>query len=354
MINVIIPMSGKNLYETSNDFIYPKLLTEVSNRTLLEYSQEIFTSLQERYKIIYVAPVEKLNKLSLKTIINVISNGEGKIVPLQGMTKGAVCSSLMAIDELDLDSELIIASADHYISDNLQEIVNDFRASDSDSAVLTFESVHPKWSFVKINDEGNVVQAAEKTAISRNAIAGLYYFKKADDFISAAKNLIRKGGAIDGNFYLSSCLNELVLMGKKITCRPLADSVYHNFYDAHAVKSFEMSHRKAAGPIRSLTEAYIKAFDKKSLHEVMELFDSNASLIDPSNHLIGSDSIREMLIQLFSSHKKLSFVAKSILTEASKSIIEFELTLDEKVFRGVDIIEWNSRGKIVTLDAYLY
>ena len=47
MINILIPMSGENLYETSSDFIYPKILTEVANKTLLEYSQLIFDNLRD-------------------------------------------------------------------------------------------------------------------------------------------------------------------------------------------------------------------------------------------------------------------------------------------------------------------
>lgn len=353
MINIIIPMSGKSLYETSTDFIYPKILTEVNNRTLLEYSQEIFTTLQEDYKTIFVVPLDKLNELALSKIIEMIMPA-AKILPLKGMTKGAVCSSLMAIDELDMNAELIIASADHYINDNLQIIVNDFRQANADAGVLTFESVHPKWSFVKTNAEGFVVQAAEKSAISRNAVAGLYYFRKATDFIDAAKNLIRKDNAIDGNFYLSSSLNELVLKGKKIVLRPLTDSVYHNFYDAHAVKAFEMTHLNSTPSVKLLTEKYVRAFDAKSLHDVVEFFDHNATLIDPGNHLVGQENIRNMLVTLFTEAKSLSFVAKSIIAEGDKSIIEFELAINDTLLKGVDIIEWSKKGKIIKLDAYLY
>jgi ADP-glucose pyrophosphorylase len=354
MINIIIPMSGASLYETSSDFMYPKILTEVSNKTLFEYSQEVFSSLDEQKQIIYVVPKEKLNKLGLKTIISIISNDEGRIVPLSGMTKGAVCSALMAIDQINLDEELIIASADHYINDDLQNIVNDFRSKESDAGVLCFESVHPKWSFVKINSDNLIVQASEKIAISRNAIAGLYYFRKGSDFVEAAKNLIRKDNCIDGNFYLSACLNELILMGKKLTLRKLSDRVYHNFYDAHAVKAFELAHIAGKSNLSELTEKYVEAFDKRSLHDVMDFFDKNASLVDPANSLIGHNSIRDMLLKLFNESKELSFTAKTILVESKKSVIEFELVIDGNMLQGVDIISWNNNDKISALNAYLY
>lgn len=353
MLNIIIPMSGASLYETSADFIYPKILTEINNRTLLEYSQDIFATLTEEHKSLFIVPADKLTKLALGNIIELISPS-AVIIPLQGMTKGAVCSSMMAIDEINLDEELIISSADHYINDDLQQVLDYFRSLKADAGVLTFESVHPKWSFAKANDEGFVVQTAEKNAISRNAIAGLYYFKKGSDFIEAAKELIRKDNSIDNNFYLSSSLNEMVLKGKKIVMRPLADSVYHNFYDAHAVKAFEMSHVNPLPPVKKLTEKYIAAFNAKSLHDVVDMFDRNATLIDPGNHKIGQENIRSMLVQLFSETKLLEFKALSVLAEQNRSVIEFELKLDDKLLKGVDIIDWNNKGHIVKLNAYLY
>lgn len=352
MINVIIPMSGDNLYETSSDFIYPKILTEVANKTLLEYSQKIFESLHDDKNIIYIAPEEKLNTLGLRSIIRTITDSKGEIVELQGQTKGAVCSCLMAIDKLSLDDELIISSADHYINDNLQQIINDFRRMGADAGVLTFESVHPKWSFVTVNELGAVVQAAEKRAISRTAIAGLYYFKKARDFVEVAMNLIRKDGEIDGNFYLSSCLNELVLLGKDIRCRSLKDSIYHNFYDAHAVKSFELVQSSLLSGTKQLTNKYIEAFNSKAVDECLYLFSDNAVLNEPTKSFEGKLEIKELLINIFSSNPDLEFIAESVIADETKSVIKFCLKLAGTNVHGVDFIEWNSKGKIQRLSAF--
>lgn len=136
MLNIIIPMSGASLYETSADFIYPKILTEINNRTLLEYSQDIFATLTEEHKSLFIVPADKLTKLALGNIIELISPS-AVIIPLQGMTKGAVCSSMMAIDEINLDEELIISSADHYINDDLQQVLDYFRSLEADAGVLT-------------------------------------------------------------------------------------------------------------------------------------------------------------------------------------------------------------------------
>lgn len=352
MINIVIPMSGQNLYETSNGFAYPKLLTEVANKTLFEYSQDIFKTVNDEHKIIYVAPAEKLDKLGLKSIINTISDKRGKIVALHGTTKGAVCSCLMAIDEIDPDSELIISSADHYIEENLQDVIDNFRAMTCDAGVLTFHSVHPKWSFILLNESGEVIKAAEKDPISRNAVAGLYYFKKASDFISAAKNLIRKDSSIDGGYYLSSCLNELVLDGKVIKVHQLGNAIYHNFYDAHAVNAFGASLKNDACIVSDFTRQYINAFNSKNVDEVVRMFESNASLVEPSESFVGCEKIRVRIGEILSV-ANVNFSANAIICQLNKSVIEFKLTLGDKVIRGVDVIEWSHNNKITKLTAYL-
>lgn len=100
-------------------------------------------------------------------------------------------------------------------------------------------------------------------------------------------NLIRKDGDINGNFYLSSCLNELVLLGKVIKCRPLQDAIYHNFYDAHAVKSFELAQTSLSNSVKQLTNSYIEAFNSKDIEECLFLFQTMQFLLSPTKHLLG-------------------------------------------------------------------
>ena len=49
-----------------------------------------------------------------------------------------------------------------------------------DGAILTFEAIHPKWSYAKCDEEGYVTEVAEKV-ISKNATVGVYYWKHGSD-----------------------------------------------------------------------------------------------------------------------------------------------------------------------------
>src|SRR5206468_6954782 len=106
-----------------------------------------------------------------------------EVIGLHNSTQGALCSALLAIDSLVDDEPLVICNGDQVIDADLGEIVSLFIDDDADAGVITFESVHPRWSYVELGDHGQVLQAAEKRVISRNAIAGFYFFASGKLFV---------------------------------------------------------------------------------------------------------------------------------------------------------------------------
>jgi len=105
--------------------------------------------------------------------------------------------------------------------------------------VVTFESVHPRWSYVRLNEQGLVVETAEKRPISRNAIAGLYHFKHGKDFVNSAMRMIQKDSSVNGSYFISPTLNEMILTGKTITTVKVDAEKYHTFYTPQKIKEYE-------------------------------------------------------------------------------------------------------------------
>ena len=83
-----------------------------------------------------------------------------------------------------------------------------------DGALLTFESNDPKYSFLKLNDNGNVIKTVEKEAISNKAICGAYYFKNKEIFLKNSeiylKNCQYREYFISG-VYNSMASNDLII-----------------------------------------------------------------------------------------------------------------------------------------------
>ena len=93
-------------------------------------------------------------------------------------------------------------------------------------------------SFVKTDAVGLVTATAEKKPISKQATAGLYYFRRARDFFEGAEKLIVKGLTTSGQFFVCPVFNELILAGKKITTHHLPDGAMHSLGTPEDVELF--------------------------------------------------------------------------------------------------------------------
>jgi dTDP-glucose pyrophosphorylase len=146
-----------------------------------------------------------------------------KIVSVTGVTEGAACTVLLAKESINNDEELIIANSDQWVNWNNQHFLSYLREKNADGGIVTFIATHPKWSFVKINEEGLVTEVAEKKPISNIATVGIYYFKKGSDFVQAAEQMISKDIRTNNEFYVAPVFNEMIASGKKILTYPIAE-----------------------------------------------------------------------------------------------------------------------------------
>jgi dTDP-glucose pyrophosphorylase len=151
------------------------------------------------------------------------------VIPIMAQTKGAVCSALLGAQYIDNDEELILMAVDDFMDENSAAIIKEFRKADADAdaGVVSFNSVHPRYSFAKTDKDGIPVEFAEKTPISKNALVSFYYFRRGRDFVECAKEIIRKDSPVNGNFYISQTLNEMILKQKRIVMRKIANDRFH-------------------------------------------------------------------------------------------------------------------------------
>jgi len=357
MLNILIPLAGKSTFAVTEKNPYPKILSDVEGKLLIERAAQPFSALECEKKITVVIPEVQASKYKLNKVIGLLDD-EVNIFSLSADTRGAACSCLLALEALDLDEPLVISSFEQVLDLDLRKFITEFERQKVDAGVLTFEAIHPKWSFVKTDSEGFVVQAAEKTPISKQAIAGFYYFRKARDFVEAAKDMIRKDVKHNETYFVSPCLNEIILKERKVLALPIDKSHYFHIQDQHALEVYEermtLKAQEAKASVRERTQEYVKAFNTKSMLDVATLMAPNFHLVDTSVSIKGREKVLEYIKSIFKKYDELEFKAKSIVCEGYQSVIEFELTLDTLKLVGTDVIAWNDEGEMVKLDAYLY
>jgi len=230
-------MAGSSELFEKAGYPYPKPLIEIKGDPMIQWVVEKTQSIPDPNQFIFIIREEDAIKFHLDNTLKLLSPN-CQIVKLKKETKGGLCSVLMAIDKIAEDDCLMILNGDQIIDEDFHKIFSFWKESKADAGVVTFRSVHPRWSYARI-ENNEVVQTAEKNPISNHAIAGYYYFAKASDFFEASFQSIIKDVQLNGNFYISPVMNEYVLKNKKVLNYPIENSHYHSFYSPQLIKEFE-------------------------------------------------------------------------------------------------------------------
>jgi HAD superfamily hydrolase (TIGR01509 family) len=211
-LNVLIPMAGSGSRFREAGYTFPKPLIDINNKPMI---QVVVENLNMEANFIFVVQKEHREKYNLDAMLNLISPN-CKIVETDGVTEGAACTALLAKEFIDNDSPLFFANSDQFVEWDSTEFMYKMNESDADGGIVTFESTHPKWSFAKIDENGNVMEVAEKKPISNIATVGYYYWKHGYDFVKYAQQMIEKDIRVNNEFYVCPVFNQAVEDGKKI------------------------------------------------------------------------------------------------------------------------------------------
>lgn len=239
MLNIVVPMGGEGKKFAERGYTFPKPLVEILGRPMIEVVVQNLTP-TEPHRFLFVCRREHLQKYALGDVLRLVAPG-CEIVPMHGPTAGALCSVLLAMEYLVPDAELLVANADQFIEASMDDFLKCCRQPGTDGCIMTFPSTHPKWSYVRLDERGEVVAVAEKRPISHYATVGIYYFAHSSDFLSAADRMILKSTTTSGEFYVCPVYNELILEGKSIKVFPLIREQMHSLGTPEDVETFMKS-----------------------------------------------------------------------------------------------------------------
>ena len=239
MLNVLLLLAGKSAFFSEETFVFPKTLVEIDGKPMIQHVIENLDTIKIPKRMICIVNADDCRKYHLDNVLKLLCKDPVEIVKVDGETGGAVCSALLAIQHINNEEPLIIANPDQVIQENLNHVVDYFKENEADAGVICFEAVHPRWSFIRFDEQHKIVEAAEKRPISKHAIAGFYYFKKGADFVKASKLMMQKGIHVNGSYYVSMVFNELVLKGMHLLSYHVESDLYHTFYSPQKIEEYE-------------------------------------------------------------------------------------------------------------------
>ncbi|SFB94083.1 glycosyltransferase family 2 protein [Butyrivibrio sp. YAB3001] len=237
-MNALILFSGDDKAFKEGGYLYPKNLTEIDGTPMIENVLNGFKDIiSASDKLLLTMRKTEIDKYYTASVARLLYP-ECKIVSIPNITKGAACAVLLAVQDIDNDEELVVMNGDIIIEQPLMPAIEDFRKRNLDGGAITIESVHPRWSFVKCDENGHMIEAAEKRPISKNATVGIYYYKHGKEYVEAAKNMIRKDASVNGIFYICPVFNEMILSQKKLGIHQIDRNNYYSLANPAGVEAY--------------------------------------------------------------------------------------------------------------------
>jgi dTDP-glucose pyrophosphorylase len=146
-------------------------------------------------------------------------------ITIDYLTEGQASTCLLAKDYINNDEELLIAACDNGMELDIERFQKSKKYCDA--MIFTFRnnsSVEEKpesYGWVKINNEGEVIDTSVKIAISSNpikdhAIVGVFWFSKGSNFVRASEKMIFENDRINNEFYVDQTMKHMIDIGLKV------------------------------------------------------------------------------------------------------------------------------------------
>jgi HAD superfamily hydrolase (TIGR01509 family) len=211
-MNIVIPMAGAGSRFRDAGYTFPKPLIEVRGKPMI---QVVVENINIDANYIFIVQKNEREKYNLDTLLNLIAPN-CTIVEVDGITEGAACTALLSKEFINNDNPLFFANSDQFVEWSSSEFLYNMQESDVDGGIVSFRSTHPKWSFAKVDENGFVIEVAEKNPISDIATVGFYYWKHGSDFVRYAEEMIQKNIRVNNEFYVCPVFNQAIEDSKKI------------------------------------------------------------------------------------------------------------------------------------------
>lgn len=214
MLNIVVPMAGRGSRFSDAGYVLPKPLIEVHGVPMIELVIANLTpSLPHRFHFLIQRAHDDVHGLAAR--LQEWAPG-ATVTAIDGVTEGAACTVLLVRDLIDNDDPLMIANCDQYIDADIDDYLA--AQSDADGLIMTMWADDPKWSFVRRDAGGRVVQVVEKKVVSNEATVGIYNFRRGADFVAAAEAMIVADQRVNGEFYVAPAYDYLIARGARIEC----------------------------------------------------------------------------------------------------------------------------------------
>jgi NDP-sugar pyrophosphorylase family protein len=214
VLNIVMPMAGRGKRFADAGYAVPKPIIAVHGRPMTEV---VIANLRPRrpHRFVFLILREHAQQFDFdKRLLSWAPGSEVRYV--EKVTEGAACTVLLACDVIDNEAPLMIANCDQWVDVDIDNYLGSMDSASAQGLIMTMWADDPKWSFVRFDAGGKVVEVVEKQVVSNEATVGIYNFRHGSDFVRAADAMIARDLRVNNEFYVAPTYNQLIAEGQKI------------------------------------------------------------------------------------------------------------------------------------------
>lgn len=214
MLNIVVPMAGRGSRFADAGYSLPKPLIPVHGQPMIRVVIEnLKPNAPHRFHFLLLR--EHAEQYGLAEHLRAWAPG-CELIFVDEVTEGAACTVLLAREQIDSADPLMIANCDQYVDVDIDAYIESM--GEADGLIMTMAADDPKWSFVRFDDAGRVVEVVEKKVVSNEATVGIYNYRRGSDFVAAADEMIRANLRVNNEFYVAPAYNEMIRKGMELRC----------------------------------------------------------------------------------------------------------------------------------------
>lgn len=240
-IHLIMPMGGKGSRFSECGFAEPKPLLMLNEKPFFYWATQSIKGFVTLKSLTFVVLKEHIEEFAIDEVIHSYYP-EADIAVLDHVLNGAVFTCVEGVRHITDDSPIVFNDCDHmFYCSEFNEYCETGDYSGMDGALLTFQSDDPKFSFLKVGEDGRVIGTVEKQAVSQYAICGAYYFCNKKTFEAAVRRYLHQCDYKE--FFVSGLYNSMAeekgcIRNFKVDMH-LAFGTPEEYLDAKSSKEFE-------------------------------------------------------------------------------------------------------------------
>jgi choline kinase len=235
-MTVVVTMAGVGSRFKSKGYEVPKFMIRARARTLFEWSMESLREFYQQPFVFACLSEHDISWIEKQALILGIKNYT--VVPRDSISLGQAQTAYDALRFVSLNNDdLWIYNIDTYISRGIHP--SDMKGHYG--CVHVFNSVDPGMSFVRYDENGEVIELAEKKTISDWATVGMYGFASIDLYrkLYEYAYLENKIPVVAGERYVAPIYQLLIQSGKSVCAPRLNRSEVHILGTPEEVEKFD-------------------------------------------------------------------------------------------------------------------